>query len=81
MLVKTIILLLIAAMLVSLFAGLYFLVKDQGRGDRTVKALTWRISIWVVLLAFIVLAIYAGWLKPSNSLQRSIQLEQQKQQK
>lgn len=73
MLVKIIILALILAMLVSLFSGLYFLVKDQGRGTRTLKALTWRVSIWVVLLAFMLLAIYAGWLKPSNSLQQSLQ--------
>lgn len=79
MLVKIVILLLILAMLVSLFSGLYFLVKDQGRGTRTLKALTWRVSIWVVLLAFMVLAVYAGWLKPSNSLQRLQPPVQQKQ--
>ena len=79
MLVKIIILLLILAMLVSLFSGLYFLVKDQGRGTRTLKALTWRVSIWVVLLAFMVLAVYAGWLKPSNSLQHLQAPVQQKQ--
>jgi len=77
--VKIVILVLITAMLISLFSGLYFLVKDQGRGTRTVKALTWRVSIWVVLLAFMVLAIYAGWITPSNSLQRTQHPQQQPQ--
>lgn len=70
MLIKSIIVLLIIAMVASLFSALYFLVKDQGQGTRTVKALTWRISIWVILLLFIVISVYFGWLTPSNSLQR-----------
>ncbi|MEE8427882.1 MAG: twin transmembrane helix small protein, partial [Gammaproteobacteria bacterium] len=29
----------------SLGSGLVFLIRDKGRGKRTVKALTWRISL------------------------------------
>ncbi len=68
MLTKIVILFLLLAMIVSLFSGLYFLAKDQGRSNRTLKALTYRISIWVVLFAFLVLGIYTGFIKPSNSV-------------
>ena len=68
MLIKTIIILLVVAMLVSLFMGMYYLVKDQGRTNRTLKALTWRISIWVVLFAFLAIGAYTGFIKPSDSI-------------
>lgn len=68
MLPKIIIIVLIIAMLVSLFMALYYLVKDQGRTNRTLKALTWRISIWVVLFALLAVGAYTGYIHPSASL-------------
>lgn len=68
MLIKAIIIALVAAMLVSLFTAMYYLVKDQGRTNRTLKALTWRISIWVVLFAFLAIGAYTGFIKPSVSI-------------
>lgn len=68
MLTKIIAVLLLIAMIVSLFMGMYYLVKDQGKTDRTLKALTWRISIWVVLFALLGLAAYTGFLEPSESI-------------
>ena len=44
----------------SLFSGLYFLIRDKGQGERTVKALTVRITLSVVLFALLMLGIYAG---------------------
>lgn len=40
---------------VSLGSGLYFLVKDRGKSERTVKSLTVRVGLAVLLL--IILAI------------------------
>jgi VIT1/CCC1 family predicted Fe2+/Mn2+ transporter len=40
----------------SLFTALYFLIRDKGQGERTVKALTVR----VVLFALLMLGIYTG---------------------
>lgn len=68
MLTKIIAILLLIAMLVSLFMGMYYLVKDRGQTNRTLKALTWRISIWVVLFALLAIGAYTGFLEPSNSL-------------
>ncbi len=65
---KLVILILLVLMVYSLFSALYFLYRDRGQGTRTVKALTARISLWVVLFAFLYLSIHAGWITPSNSL-------------
>lgn len=68
MLTKIIAILLLIAMLVSLFTGMYYLVKDRGQSNRTLNALTWRIGIWVVLFALLAGATYFGFLEPGESL-------------
>lgn len=68
---KIVILILLLAMVVSLGVGLFHLIKtpdENDKGGKVVKSLTWRIGIWVVLLAFIVLSMSMGWIKPSNSV-------------
>ena len=42
---KIIILVLVAAVVASLFAGLYFVYKDKGNSTRAVKALTIRVAL------------------------------------
>ena len=51
--------LLIAGSLIS--AG-YFLVKDRGQSDRTVRALTMRIILSIVIFALLVLGHYLGFI-------------------
>lgn len=71
MLVKILIIGLLIAMIISLFSGLYHLIKtpdEKDKGDKVVKALTWRIGIWVVLFIFVILAMKLGYLEPSNSV-------------
>jgi hypothetical protein len=68
MLIKSLIIFMLVAMVVSLFAGLYFMFTDRGKGTRTVKALSVRIGIWVILLALLALATATGVLKPINSI-------------
>lgn len=68
MLTKIVAIVLLIAMIVSLFMGMYYLVKDQGRTNRTLKALTWRISIWVVLFVLLAVGAYTGFLEPSVSI-------------
>ena len=68
---KIVIVILLLAMSASLGVGLYHLLKtpDQNdKGDKVVKALTWRIGIWVVLFVFILSAVKLGWIEPSNSV-------------
>ena len=79
---KVVIIVLMLAMIVSLGIGLYHLLKtpnERDSGDKVVKALTWRIGIWVVLFGFIFTSIKLGWIEPSNSINaKRFNQEQQK---
>jgi len=44
----------------SLFSALTFLYKDGGKGERTAKALTIRISLSIVLFICLMLGFYFG---------------------
>ncbi|MDH3637448.1 MAG: twin transmembrane helix small protein [Gammaproteobacteria bacterium] len=76
MLPKIVILVLLVLMVYSLFSALYFLYRDRGQGERTLKALTARISIWVALFAFLYIGVHVGWITPSNSIRPPLQAPQ-----
>jgi hypothetical protein len=44
----------------SLFSALFYLSKDKGSGERTVRALTIRISLSLALFALLMLGYYTG---------------------
>jgi len=44
----------------SLASALYFLVKDKGNSDRTVKALTVRVTLSVTLFLLLLAGFYFG---------------------
>lgn len=50
----------------NLGAGLYFMMTDKGQTNRTVKALTWRIGLSVLLIVLVLLGIYTGLIKPHD---------------
>ena len=80
---KIVILILMIAMIFSLGLGLYHLLKtpdERDTGDKVVKALTWRIGIWIVLFGFIMLSIKVGWITPSNSV-NPVKFNQEQQQR
>jgi hypothetical protein len=60
--IKIIVLLLIALILISLASGLYYLVRDKGSSDRTVKALTWRVGLSIALFALLMAGYYFGFI-------------------
>ncbi|KTC87550.1 MULTISPECIES: twin transmembrane helix small protein [Legionella] len=64
MLTKAIIIITMLIILFSLGSGLVFLVRDEGKTKRTVKALTWRIALSLVLFLFLFIAFSLGWIKP-----------------
>ena len=68
LLVKLIIIILLLAIVVSLFSGLFFLVKDDGSKSRTVNALTWRIGLSIVAIAVIIIAGLTGVLESRSTL-------------
>lgn len=60
--IKIIVLALVALIFVSLASGLYYLIKDQGTSERTVKALTWRVALSVALFVLLMAGYYLGFI-------------------
>jgi hypothetical protein len=58
------ILLLFAAIIYNLGAGLYFMMTDKGGSDRTLRALTRRIGLSVLLILLVILGIWTGLIRP-----------------
>lgn len=52
------------AIVYNLGAGLFFMMTDKGESDRTLKALTRRIALSVVLIALVILGIWTGVIRP-----------------
>ncbi len=50
----------------SLASALIFLVKDKGQSERTVKALTIRISLSLILFLLLMAGFYFGILPPRH---------------
>jgi len=62
--IKYFILFLIFAMLLSLFSGGFFLIKDKGKTKRTAYSLGIRVSIAVVLFSTILYGLITGQIGP-----------------
>ncbi|MFK9002549.1 twin transmembrane helix small protein [Pseudomonas pergaminensis] len=59
---KAAIALMLIATVVSLFSGLFFLVKDEGNSNRLVNALTVRVILAVITLGLITWGFFSGQL-------------------
>ncbi len=66
MFIKIFIVIAMLAILISLGSGLVFLVRDDGKTKRTVKALTWRIAISMGLFLFLFIAFSLNWINPHS---------------
>ena len=55
--------------LYNLGAGLYYMLTDKGRSDRTVNALTRRIGLSVLLIVLVIIGIATGVIQP-HGIQR-----------
>lgn len=64
MLQKLIIVAFLVVIVYNLGAGLYYMMTDKSKTDRTVKALTRRIALSVALILLIVLGIFTGVIRP-----------------
>ena len=67
LLVKFIVLLLLAFVIISLFSGLYFLVKDKGQTNRTVNALSVRIGLSILAIVVVMIAGATGVIELNPS--------------
>lgn len=59
---KIVIVVLFIALVISLFSGLAFLIKDQGKTMRTWHSLSVRLAIAVLLMGFLIYGVYTGQL-------------------
>lgn len=64
MLSKIVIVVFLVAIVWNLGAGLYYMMTDKGGTDRTVKALTRRIGLSVLLIVLIIIGIATGIIQP-----------------
>ena len=59
---KVIVLIFVALILLSLGSALYYLIKDRGGSNRTVKALTWRVALSITLFVLLMLGFHFGFI-------------------
>lgn len=59
---RIVVILFLLFILASLGSALFYLVKDKGQSERTVKALTLRISLSLVLFIMLMASYYFGWI-------------------
>ena len=57
---RFVVLVFVAFILFSLFSALYFLMKDKGQSRRTVKALTIRVVLSIVLFVLLLIGFKLG---------------------
>ena len=62
------VILLLLAIVFSLFEGMYYLSKDDGEQDKTrvVRALTVRIGLSFVLFSMLIAGYFFGWIEPHS---------------
>ena len=58
--IKTIVVIMLLVIVGSLMSALVFLYKDQGRGTRTAKALTVRITVSILLFLLLMAGFHFG---------------------
>jgi len=61
---KLLVIAILVVILISLGSGLFYMLKDRGKSDRTLKALSWRIGLSVTLFLLLMLMYAAGFIKP-----------------
>lgn len=60
---RIVILVLLLAVLASLFSGLYFVYRDKGTTNRAVISLTIRITLSLLVFALLMASYHFGWIK------------------
>jgi hypothetical protein len=65
--VKILVIVFLVLIVGSLGSALYYLVRDKGASDRTVKALTIRVSLSILLFVLLMAGYYFG-LIPKTGL-------------
>lgn len=64
---KIIIAVLLIGVVISLFSGLFFLVKDDSKSKRVANSLTVRVALAALIVLVVLLALWTGELKLNPS--------------
>jgi len=59
---RIVIIILLFAVIASLFSGLYFVYKDKGNSNRAVISLTIRVGLSILVFAILIVSYYFGWI-------------------
>ena len=59
---RIVIIILLFAVIASLFSGLYFVYKDKGNSNRAVISLTIRIGLSLLVFAILIVSYHFGWI-------------------
>ena len=63
---KIIVLLLLAAIIISLGTGLFYLRREDADSPKMLKALEIRVGLSLVLILFLVVSYFMGWIQPPS---------------
>ena len=61
---KILLFVILFAILVSLASGMTFLIKDEGKGERVLTSLKFRISLSILLFALLIAGMKFGLIRP-----------------
>jgi Protein of unknown function (DUF2909) len=50
----------------SLGSALFFLMRDKGKSNRTVRALAFRVGFSIALFILLLIAHQLGWIEPTG---------------
>ena len=64
MIFKVIIIMLLLFVIISLGQALFYMVKDEGKSDKMLKALTWRIGLSVFIFLLLLVGQAVGLIQP-----------------
>jgi hypothetical protein len=60
--VKLVVVVLLLAIVASLGSGLFYLAKDDKNSPRVLNALKIRVALSAILILFLLLSFYMGWM-------------------
>lgn len=61
---KYVVFTLLAAILISLGSGLYYLSRNDADSPKVLRALQIRVALSAVLILFLVASYFLGWIQP-----------------
>jgi hypothetical protein len=61
---KLVVFAMLAAILLSLGSGLYYLSRDDADSTKVLRALKIRVALSTLLILFLVVSYFLGWIEP-----------------